>query len=98
MKSTHKLNIEEALQLVAKLELLLKMVEVTDTRNLDEIQGKLFDMWKNTPDITNPKMFCTECTEKTQFTFDKVINEVATGDDLYVFHCDECNHPVYIIK
>lgn len=45
-----------------------------------------------------PIMFCTKCCVKTEFNFDKVLNEVATGDDLYIYYCKECNHPVYIIK
>lgn len=45
MKDHHKQNIEEALQTIAKLEILLKMVKVQG-RDLDLIQDKLWRMWK----------------------------------------------------
>lgn len=45
MKDQHKLNIEEALQTIAKLEILLKMVGVQE-RDLNQIQEKLWSNWK----------------------------------------------------
>ena len=46
MKDYHKQNIEDALQTVAKLEILLKMVDIPKCRDLDEITDILWLEWK----------------------------------------------------
>lgn len=46
MKNQEFENVKEALQTVAKLELLLKMNMIYDVRNLDEIQDLLLKMYK----------------------------------------------------
>lgn len=46
MRDTKLENVKDALQVIAKLELLLKMNEIYDTRDLDKIQDILWKKYK----------------------------------------------------